>query len=1605
MSSWSVVIGPSYSKTVIPGSFPVDISADEALARFVFEWPFIQSAVNRASFAFICLYILFTTSMIGTLFMGFLPVGFTYILWQYFGVVFILTKFVKIFLVFSSLTSLFSVVVSDLWVFFVSSLMFLYISEMEDSTELENYIQKELQVLVGTNAAFEHFVFRDIVMTPLNLLTIVNDSPHIAFAGLTYHKYCPSRRITYGSLVINICLCCLFFSRKAYSYVYKAVRLNMFLFKCSTTIIILALSASDNTINYLIDFIIGILFFVLRPFVWLFWHGNFWDVRRFVKLIYLLISLKVLNFLLIFNLITSKHAADSKGFSMPKKTLTSIWTNLILDINSVVDKVALPEFIRSLPTAFDKDAINETQEILHNLGWPEAPKVTGDYYSHAAAEKYKANIIGGTSIRQGIQTLELTVAKELRFLNLNVPEYKRSEQFANVDNELESLSRYFESHEISDLGLNENDVWPLVYQIFQNSKLTPFNRIIHKWEKKYGLGPFWGDVDFTKKWKKLSRRKFIANLGGIKSFEHLWAKTFKIASSLVPVAPISVKGEALPPKKWMNDVVRTVVGSPITHYISSTIWNYMPNHNYKYWTTAIKIGMPLNGFNISKLISEHSVYDNHFEGDFVAFDSTLQAPVLKLIAAVRKKGFEYHRDYAKICFLVDANYSNLEKSPMMTTSTGNIYSKETGLSTGHSSTSMDNSLAAVIYYIAAFKKLTGLSAHEFRYYCKLTNYGDDHVFSWRRTAPAVLNPENIIKVMRSFGVTLKNESPAGILERMSFLSKKWRRPNSSDRLEFEKAGVALPEFVVFHDPDKLVGKAYAPSKDQKADRMYRAKRLISYLYLCAHHQDIYDKIILSLNEVLISNKGKKLDPPQKIPSYSEVLVSWYNPASSHVEEDEDYDSTIISYSSDGLADNIAHLLSLIPDFINPAIYNMGYTNYLLSLVARFIKWPAHLIRLTNGAISHSHLVALLRKSPYDFLSELPSTVISAPIHSYSGLLIRHWIFLSIRPLLPKSRWFMLVEQFEKKISQVNFAINGHVTSVVKRIDVPWLDIALISMLHFIPDIDLPTWIAQIKIPSVTSVFELLQGGLLNYFWNKIPANFKQANAGLDLLGNSETNSILIQAPTGTGKSTTLVATIVKNHGHRFNKIYLVVPRHLLVLTLSPYLRTQFGVDCKEWTEGFSFPDNSKVIVTTAQMYLLNLEKFSGDDLTLVDECHVNEPAVIAICTILRQNNWPNVLMTATPNDFNVKNCDVHIPLTIANTWKVSDFAGEVIRIPPENINSFAEIYRSKVLRLVEAFPFSKFLIFVVDKSSAQLLADRIALRCCILSSSNRIIDEKAQIFISTAVADVGLTIPNVDWVITSNITRTQLPNKDNIPHVQLALLSSLTLTQRRGRTGRTSNGLFTEIRFIGTDLPIEGSFPEIALGIALLEQAIPMSTVALVCPNFVRSYALANNTVDPDQYLSLFMKNYELLMTSTLNSASAPFKFDVNGDSEYLTFAGNIIRGNFNHIENGKLTDKPMTRNDFIRMIFAGARNLADRGVFIDPTTFFTWMRMEHPSVRNLLSYIEKIARGKKPGQTLEVGMVSMFFAKLDPSGKFGRYQLPPKPEDDPFPDNVYALP
>jgi len=323
-------------------------------------------------------------------------------------------------------------------------------------------------------------------------------------------------------------------------------------------------------------------------------------------------------------------------------------------------------------------------------------------------------------------------------------------------------------------------------------------------------------------------------------------------------------------------------------------------------------------------------------------------------------------------------------------------------------------------------------------------------------------------------------------------------------------------------------------------------------------------------------------------------------------------------------------------------------------------------------------------------------------------------------------------------------------------------------------------------------------------------DYQPLDAQIRELIRSPDRSFILAAPTGTGKSTRMMARL-RMLLPRNLRVVVVEPRHLVTVSVGQYMQkvypnTGIGIS----TEGFTLDGTEGLVYATAQSFIASAKLRSDRNVVVVmDEAHVDEPHYIVLRKMLMADKQRRkIFVTATPTDDLLDSGldSMAVPAVSQNTVHES----EVLVVDPGG-------YERAVLRFVnDRLPVEKILVFVPTKKMAFRLSGKTINKVCVLSSDNPVVDDTASVFYSTSVADAGLTIPDVSFVFSMDYDVTvtypdfsaaELVNSaqykdalfpDRAPHSPLEEVSRAynyrlpeqTRLQRRGRTGRTLDGFF-----------------------------------------------------------------------------------------------------------------------------------------------------------------------------------------------------------------------
>lgn len=1124
------------------------------------------------------------------------------------------------------------------------------------------------------------------------------------------------------------------------------------------------------------------------------------------------------------------------------RTWVSLVRRSILRTVEYLDKVRLPEMIQAAYKPPSLDSVRSTYAFLQDIGFP-VDQTFIDSLTRPEASSYLAEwgswknwLIGTSNYGLGFRNVKVGLRKWLPSdFFPEIQGYLHTTGFTGIAEEIRSTARYWNGNhtltmEGEDLDACIEDTFHMVEPQFGNSRLSTFREIYNRWTKRFNMGFGFGYIDKeTKRLRQYTRQQVIDYMGGRQSFLNAWKKIFHHSQNLLLPSPVFTKWESLKVKKMLSRSVRTVVGSAFTHHVMTTVFNYKPNHNYHPWENPSKVGMPINGQNFNRLWLSMAKHSCIWAGDMTAFDSSQNPAMLRVCAEIRKRGFQYHRDYHKICEIIDISYDMLRDQPMAFKNFGDIAWKSQGATTGHSSTTPDNTVMLIANYMFAWRAITGLRAREMEKFVELANFGDDHIMSYDPVFG--FTPEKCIEVMAKIGTVMRDEAPGqdylplpgrplppNVSDwrdcKFSFLSKMPLPIDAAIASELQAANVTTPlVFATCHDRSRLIGKIKGEVERRKEnDPVKSYASLVGYLYLTAHHHDIYQQLAKDVvkyrNEALIAITKQKGNPNSIMPapSYNDVIRQWYSKEpfpfkdEDYISEDEDKHEIVIYTSPDPFG-VFVRWLSDLPTLLSPRYKNIRWADWIQGKLADQLSWPITFIGHANGCANDlAACRSLLARTPYSYLR---SEIIVPREGDFGNLVVKHWVYVCMSRVVSYRRSFSpldLIRLLDSAFINLLYMGTGRLTQSVVELDLHVVDILIVYLCSFIKfNVYLPPLMYYIPAPSewfsrfITYLISVISpGGSIDY---------QPLRAQLDRLRISPDASFVLAAPTGVGKSTRMI-NMIQNHMQR--RVVCIVPRHLIARSVGEYMQKLFpdtGVGIS--TEGFKFREDDRIVYCTVQSFFSNPKLRKPGDLVVLDEAHISEPHYGTVRNYLSNPLISKIYMTATPPDS--LNSVVKLQMPSTQTFSVQKATFDVA-LPSKYLSDCADFANERT-------PYEKMLIFVPTIKQMDELASRIRHKCCRLSSKHNTLDEGATCYLATSVADAGLTIPDVSFVLTMDIDVTVVSRVANSlaeaqtetkasDVVRWFRLSKHTLKQRMGRTGRTSNGVFLQYNYTGIDLPI-----------------------------------------------------------------------------------------------------------------------------------------------------------------------------------------------------------
>jgi hypothetical protein len=1187
---------------------------------------------------------------------------------------------------------------------------------------------------------------------------------------------------------------------------------------------------------FVISFLLRVLFFFLLPdiffdvFVFTLFRGavifvGAWpEVNRWFR------ALRLSAYYGVAYVQATEHAGGASPtdvFPKLNQLFVRTWVNLtrrsILKFIEMTDRMRLPEMVQAAYSPPSLDSIRNTYVTLQGIGFPVdqgfIDSLDRPEHSSYLAEwgSWKKWLLGTSNFALGFRHVPLSLRN---FLPMDFfpefPGYHHTTGFTGVIEEISSTARYWTGNDLiamddDDFDALVDDTWEAVKVQYAKSELSSFRYVFSNWVKRFNFGFGFGVRQPNGRLRQLNRQTVIDSFGGKEPFMKAWREVFRVGQTLSMPSPVFTKWESLKYKKALSRAVRTVVGSAFSHHVMTTVFNFKPNHNYHPWENPSKVGMPINGQSFNKLWESLMPHQYVTAGDATAFDSSQPPPLLRVCQEIRKRGYVGHRDYHSICQLIDISYEMLRDQPLAFKNFGDIATKAQGATTGHSSTTPDNTIMLIANYLFAWRAVTGLRAREFFNYNTLANFGDDHVLGW--DAVFGWSPEAAWKAMSQIGTLMRDEAPGqnslplpgvslpkGVNDwkdaKFSFLAKKPLPLSPEIRGELDACGVRIPlSFATCHDRERLLGKIKGTITKVRADdpkSSYEA--ILGYMSLCAHHHDIYSELAryaIGFYNQRLSQLRKNHESTKSLPqppSYAKVLRDWYLGEVKYLPdhalvEDEDLDQVTV-YSSPDTFGLFVRWLSDFPTLLSPRYRNLRWADWVQNKLSSRLSWPISFVGLANGIVSDPTTARFLTaRTPYAFLrSELLLPSVSSDI-PFGTLLTRHWLFMAYNRCLNYRKVFTPLDLFrllDAVFMNALFIATGRVTQSVVELELHILDSLVIYLLSFV-NFELPIPALLYHVPTPTDLVAQIITFIVSYVSPAGSIDFQPLIEALRRLQVNPLLKFLLAAGTGTGKSTRMVDLISQVTS---SPVVVIVPRHLVAVSVGTYMQGLYpNSGIYIGTEGHTVPGDFRIVYCTAQWFMLHPHVRSPSNVFVLDEAHINEPHYHVMVNFLKQATLRSIFMTATPTDI----------LSDIPLLRVPAVNSHSVFISEASVLGLSDYCKSAIDFANDRTSFERTLIFVPSLKLMDIVSAQVRHKVCRLSSRHKIVDETCSVFVSTSVLDAGITIPDVSFVISPDVDVTVLHTGD-VPQPLYYKLSDQVLQQRKGRTGRTSSGSFLLFR-------------------------------------------------------------------------------------------------------------------------------------------------------------------------------------------------------------------
>ncbi|MCF0223682.1 MAG: DEAD/DEAH box helicase [Fibrobacter sp.] len=360
---------------------------------------------------------------------------------------------------------------------------------------------------------------------------------------------------------------------------------------------------------------------------------------------------------------------------------------------------------------------------------------------------------------------------------------------------------------------------------------------------------------------------------------------------------------------------------------------------------------------------------------------------------------------------------------------------------------------------------------------------------------------------------------------------------------------------------------------------------------------------------------------------------------------------------------------------------------------------------------------------------------------------------------------------------------------------------------------------------------------------------------------NENSNILVEAPTGSGKSLYIPWFLSRNCSGR---VVVLQPRRIAALSLARYSAQLHGETCGK-TIGYQFRQESckssdtRILFQTYGNFLQELLHGKMDAEWIVfDEYHERKADMDLLMSYMLQlqslsEKSPRIaVMSAKLNreelerTLGTKCLELGHPLYPVQIINQNPMAGNTLEA--EVVRALRTLYMNKIWQTTLVFLPGKTEISKCHNTAEMALGTQAAEFYDLFGGQDRAIQdqifeetERPRIIFTTNIAETSITVPNVSGVIDSGIERTSLyDDSEGVCSLRTVSISMQNAIQRSGRSGRTQNGC--AIRLWNKEAEqrmAKGIVPEVTqieLSEFLLQKAALEKNLEKFCPSASRAY-------------------------------------------------------------------------------------------------------------------------------------------------------------------------